>query len=319
MTETKYLNFEASPLQDLFFKWRCQDEPLLKKAASPTRNLTEFFMNDIDWRFGLNNKKNRKKNMIIALFGEPGTGKTNTMIYLSEYTALNANKDFEINDICFSKTELLLRMKDKLNLKQVMKTKSQKERIELTRGFAFALDEQKRGNFGVGSYREDQEVKSIVDIFRKLQTFNCFISPELSNMNICHYFLEAIGIDYENGYNKCILYNHRMKPQGHIITKLASEALWHEYEEKKDRFIEKTVEQKDNIKEVNMLDNAKRLCASPLYKIAKAKQEKQNIIRMTYPNLSVTENESLYYFTTLIERAKKNNLSIDDEIKKELK
>jgi len=308
--KTITFHWESSPLTDLVHQVRLERDPILLNSLM--KNINKRYYGDLHWRLGIYGAKNHEKNFIQSIFGETGAGKSNVMVYLGDYVMTGADKTFTVDDICFPRTELLQRMKDVIGLRDLEEITE--EHISQSRGQAFSLDEQKRGNFGEGSYREAQELQTIIDVFRRLQTFNTFISPELHGIKISHFYLEAWAIDYEKAMNKCILYDKSLFPLGYILTRQARDEIWKPYSRKKNKFISETLHGTERSRQMDSMVKAKKIHDSDAWQsgIAKSKTDKLQIVKCACPNLSIAEQESLYALTVMISRAKKMGMDMED-------
>lgn len=302
------LNLESSPMTTYIQEQRMSRDSLLAEAS--VKNLNNIFYSDISWRFGFDGQKNRNKNLIHTIFGETGTGKSNVLSYLCEYISKKSNQEFSVDHICFTRAEKLEIIKSKLGFKSGFDISD--EMIATKRGMSFGLDEQKRGIFGVGASREREELKTIMDIIRKLQTYHAFLSPELQAMGVSHYYLEAWGIDYEKGFNKCIVYDKFMMPMGFILTRKTSDKIWQDYSLKKNKFISETATGTERASGMSSQRRAEDLLEDPLFNLAKSKGEKLVAVTVKYPNLAKTEVELIYSLAILISRAKKEGIPFDN-------
>lgn len=187
------------------------------------RNITDFFLKELEGRIA------ETQNVIMSLYGDQGKGKSYLGSYLMHVLCQIANTTPNIDNVCFTATDLLLSMKH-ADINDV-----------------FILDEQPQFR-GRGSLRESEALENIQEVVRKKQIHMMFISPDLEDRN--HFFvLRPIWVFKKKKRTVSIFYKKfrypeaGLKPMGYVVTKLAPESFLKKYERKKDLFINQMLDQ----------------------------------------------------------------------------
>jgi hypothetical protein len=217
-------HFGNLPLDKMANRSTMAIKNLYAESLERTKDVTELLKQKFQV-IGLN-----PMNIIMSVEGAQGSGKSYAVISLAEYLSIHTNIPLDIDNVCFSITDMLSRIKDV------------KKRAILI------LDEQVLA-FGMGSGAEKEGLANIERVVRKFKLNLFFLAPDYIP-HVYHYHLETWepGSDKKFDFTKplkgqwkfeqLIIFNRRKYPFGHIWTATPRDTQFlAEYEEKKELFI----------------------------------------------------------------------------------
>lgn len=179
-------HFTHSPLGNKLHEERIDNDRKLRDAMQKDR--TNLFFEDLEWRL------QNEKNVILAVYGETGSGKSTVAMRIA-YEMLNflpedrrEKADLDINQVSFSKTQILNQIQD------------------THPGETIISDEDREESYGMGSQREAQQMSKIEQSVRAESLNFIFCSP-YPQQHEQHYTIEAFDIDYDKEVNRAILYD----------------------------------------------------------------------------------------------------------------
>lgn len=221
--ETSDISFTDSPLKNYIHRAEIneKDDLELADALLKKNNLTKIFFKDIDFRMLL------KKNYILQIYGDIGTGKSIIAQYTGKYTenfvlnspqlepAINEIEEkfgrkpvFDKTNICFDTSELNARTRECVPFETFVYDEAGSEKI-----------------VGTGSQREKADKERILKRVRGDQNNFIFCDPltdETKLADLYLYRLRTFDIDYINELNRSLLEAKNLFGTwgiyGHIVT-----------------------------------------------------------------------------------------------------
>ncbi len=277
-------NFISTPMLDFFFKQEVENTILDLDNATKT-DLTKIFLKDLEFRCRKTekNEKRPQRNIILDIYGATGSGKSEIGLFIADYILSMNNKKFDINKYIHFTFETL-----------------NKELENAEEGDIFMIDEQEEtSRFGVGSLRQISEIRDTERIVRAKNINFLWISPDMVFDHNPHYKIKAIKIDVENELNYSIIYDNLNMPRGFIITpRIKNKEILKAYKEYKHSFIDRFIKRdyKDLVKKLEKYyQEFKKVPNFHKFK----NDEKRIKIRLTYPNLTLTEVEEILNYINL--------------------
>jgi len=265
-------DFKLSPIEE---------EEKLRNASDKTiqlysrRKANGLIINDLMQRV------KHGRNAIISIYGPTGSGKSYSGIQIANIIQKLYKKQFNTNNICYSSDELM---------KAAREAKQQDTLL---------FDEQSiGGGFGSGSGRSISELQMLEETIRKKQINLIFISPELKTHNH-NFILRTWGINRERKRSKLIVSTPKNDILGYIIVKMPPKQIIKEYEIKKDNFLNNFLEGKYGSR--GHKEMAESVIKHPKWQIAKTIRAKKALVQMIYPNLSLSEVDTVLGYCDLLD------------------
>lgn len=214
-------NYYLLPLQKEILLERLRYEKDLYRVFKKKKDQTITIKKEINERI---NNKEEKNWVVLQINGETGSKKSSVAIAIIKtlvdphFTAQQVTQDYQE----------FLSMLDKSLPRQ-----------------AFILDEMVFQR-GMGSTRIKEELLNLVETLRKRQNSMVFVTPTekfISDSNVT-FTLEPCGFDKEKKVVRCLVRKNQRYIGFYYQELLWNDPLWHEYEQGKDEFIERTKSQK---------------------------------------------------------------------------
>ncbi len=230
-----------------FQSWIMQDKNY-KRFFQPKFNLTKTFLSDLKYR------SKGENHFIIEVIGETGSGKSIATIVIA--LKIKGYENFKNEHIQFERKDLINRVKKNFKMNDI-----------------FILDEQTVG-VGVGSEREKLEQQNLEEISRKAGLNMIFNSPTVRTHGTSHYRLLYVRKDKKERISFFGLLRNMgdmtYLPIGYVGIKIPEEKeefgkFWKKYNERKDKFIEKIMKQKE-LQRLDYKEMASKILEHKLYK-----------------------------------------------------
>ncbi len=209
---------EARPVEKLSRAILFKENPKLRRYLRYNRS--KLILDEIYYAV------KRKTNIVIDIFGLPGTGKSEIAQSLAFYWK-KAQKEIWDKDVnihfsfSFAKTvELLMN--------------------ETQYGDIIVQDESTRLS-GSESKTSEAALANLLDLVRATQISFIFVSPNQKSLSVCNLRLESWLQDYDSRANTVIVYDRRDKVLGHAVIRL------HNNEDLRKQYLDKKMENIDRI------------------------------------------------------------------------
>lgn len=269
----KHYNFEQTPIQKMVWDIKMDENPelFIKAGVCINKEIYEQI------KFSVT-----KRNLIMSVYGETGSGKTWAAGALGELMCRLKNTKLSIDDICYTGDELM-------------------ERLSKVKENATLIRSEQLKKWSTGSGREEQELKNAEETMRRKHIDFIFVSPDL-RQHLHHFILETHSIDYHNGVSKLIVYSPDEKVLGYITLRKPSQELIGMIEPKDDSFKNRVIERTSSLN--TAIDRAvEELKQDDLYAELKSQGQRLSYIKRKYPNMTGSEQDDVL-FTIEVERIK---------------
>ena len=278
-------SFTQSPLKDALHRLRIKEDPSLRLALKPNRDLTTLFFKDLLSRAGAGKKDAKKqRNFNIDVKGEQGSGKSTSARIIKAIVDKSFNKPSLIDDILFNRNALFERI-------NTVKTPPH----------TIILDDDYDFHTQVGSARTREQMIFAEQALRAegINFISCYVNMA---RHLFNFRLESFDIDIDQKANRLILYHsdggYFEKPVGHIIleAKYLPAKLERDYSLKKKEFTNKVKSSRHRDVQADLDKKASLLIDElKLQGVKKALSKSLTRIhcRRNYPALSESELEEL--------------------------
>lgn len=265
-------NFRMTKVQQAEWNIRMMEDPRLDVLLSINAN--DILEHDLRYL-------TKKMNVIMSIYGLPGTGKSWALLSLAEFISKITKHPFPPENSCHMNYEIEKRLQ------------------EVKRDATLTLNEQLK-SWGTGSGRRDQELSNMEQTMRRKKINFLYASPDL-HTHLHNFILETYGIDERNGVAKFVLYTPSKKVLGYVTLRKPSKKMIEEFEKADEKFKDKVVERTTSAN-TQIADYVKEFMSDPVFKTLTSQGQKITYIKQKKPNLTVAEQTDIFYSIQIEEK-----------------